>query len=141
MKSEFTILIASIVLLMHLAGAYARGPSVGGGFALAPQGIAAAAPQSTGGGFALTPRGGPRTTSALTGGGFTLVGGVDSTPRVPTSPVCAGDLDGNLQVDSDDLGILLGSFGTASAGDLDGDGDTDSDDLGVLLGAFGAECK
>ncbi|MGP1346432.1 MAG: DUF7453 family protein [Phycisphaerales bacterium] len=53
---------------------------------------------------------------------------------------CPGDLNGDEQVDSDDLGILLGAFGATGDGDLDDDGDTDSDDLGILLSAFGASC-
>ncbi|MGP1346181.1 MAG: hypothetical protein ACTS3F_05870 [Phycisphaerales bacterium] len=51
--------------------------------------------------------------------------------------ICPGDLDGDCDTDSDDLGILLSAFGSTGAGDLDGDGDTDSDDLGILLSDFG----
>ncbi|MGP1347731.1 MAG: hypothetical protein ACTS3F_13825 [Phycisphaerales bacterium] len=53
---------------------------------------------------------------------------------------CPGDLNGDNEVNSDDLGILLSAFGGGAAGDLDGDGDTDSDDLGILLSAFGDVC-
>ncbi|MGP1347291.1 MAG: PQQ-dependent sugar dehydrogenase [Phycisphaerales bacterium] len=60
----------------------------------------------------------------------------DSCEEIP----CPGDLDGNLIVDSDDLGVLLSAFGTGPEGDLDDDGDTDSDDLGILLSAFGSSC-
>ncbi|MGP1346813.1 MAG: outer membrane protein assembly factor BamB family protein [Phycisphaerales bacterium] len=49
----------------------------------------------------------------------------------------AGDLNGDGWVDSTDLGILLGAFGTTGAGDVNGDGATDSEDLGILLSAFG----
>jgi hypothetical protein len=46
----------------------------------------------------------------------------------------AGDLNGDGVVDGADLGLLLGSWGTAGAGDLDGNGIVDGADLGLLLG-------
>jgi hypothetical protein len=46
------------------------------------------------------------------------------------------DLNGDGRVDGADLGILLGSWGTA-ANDLNGDGQVDGADLGVLLGDWG----
>ncbi|MGP1347292.1 MAG: hypothetical protein ACTS3F_11580 [Phycisphaerales bacterium] len=58
----------------------------------------------------------------------------------PIEVPCTGDLNGDLSVDSKDLGILLGAFGSTDAGDLDDDGDTDSDDLGILLGLFATNC-
>lgn len=62
------------------------------------------------------------------------------------APSCTGDLDSSGEVDSTDLGILLGNFGTTSGasatdGDVDGDGDIDSDDLAILLGVFGSTCS
>ncbi|MGP1347873.1 MAG: hypothetical protein ACTS3F_14545 [Phycisphaerales bacterium] len=57
---------------------------------------------------------------------------------------CRGDLNADSNIDSDDLGVLLGQFGSAvpprSGGDIDGDGFVNSDDLGALLGAFGQNC-
>ncbi|MGP1346985.1 MAG: S8 family serine peptidase [Phycisphaerales bacterium] len=59
----------------------------------------------------------------------------------PGGPTCAPDLNGDGSVDSDDLGQLLGAFGTSNpAGDVNGDGFVDSDDLGELLGQFGITC-
>jgi hypothetical protein len=49
---------------------------------------------------------------------------------------CAGDLDGDGQVDAADLATLLGAWGGPGA-DLDGDGSTDASDLAVLLGSWG----
>ncbi len=53
---------------------------------------------------------------------------------------CPGDLDGDLDVDQSDLGILLGAYNLTGDGDLDGDGDTDQADLGVLLANYGLTC-
>ncbi len=57
----------------------------------------------------------------------------------PATP-CPGDLDGDGDVDFDDLVTLLGAYGTSADGDVDGDGDTDFDDLVALLGAYGTSC-
>jgi hypothetical protein len=50
------------------------------------------------------------------------------------------DLNGDGEVDSSDLNIVLADFGCSvprdCAGDTDGDGDTDSSDLNVVLAAF-----
>lgn len=55
---------------------------------------------------------------------------------------CVGDLNGDSTVGGDDLGILLGAFGTgAGPADLNGDGTVDGADLGILLGAFGQPCE
>ncbi|MGP1346235.1 MAG: hypothetical protein ACTS3F_06155 [Phycisphaerales bacterium] len=61
---------------------------------------------------------------------------------IPLPPIldCIADLDADRDVDSDDLSILLGSFGNNYLGDLDVDQDTDSDDLTILLSAFGQPC-
>ncbi len=57
-----------------------------------------------------------------------------------SQPDCPGDLDGDLDVDQADLGILLAAYGNDAGGDIDGDGDTDQADLGALLGNYGADC-
>lgn len=59
------------------------------------------------------------------------------------TPALSGDLDGDGDVDSTDLSILLANFGKTSGatpeeGDIDGDGDVDSTDLSILLTNFGA---
>ena len=52
------------------------------------------------------------------------------------------DLNGDTVIDTADLGILLGQFGTAGASaDLNCDGVVDTADLGLLLGQFGANCS
>ncbi len=50
-----------------------------------------------------------------------------------------GDLDGDGDVDSDDLNLLLADFGCVGtcAGDINGDGVTNSQDLNAVLAAFG----
>ncbi|MGP1346736.1 MAG: FG-GAP-like repeat-containing protein [Phycisphaerales bacterium] len=80
----------------------------------------------------------PSTTGAVEAGidDFTI-----SSLFCEVEPSCPADLSGDGEIDSDDLGQLLGSFGSGGAGDIDGDGDTDSDDLGVLLGLFGTSCQ
>ncbi len=58
---------------------------------------------------------------------------------------CAGDVDGDNDVDLSDLGALLAGFGTQAGatreqGDLNGDGAVDLSDLGELLSQFGSSC-
>lgn len=55
-------------------------------------------------------------------------------------PPCPGDLNGDRQVNSGDLNVLLAAFAQTAAGDIDGDQDTDSADLNLLLAAFGDAC-
>ncbi|MCB9837857.1 MAG: hypothetical protein H6813_00825 [Phycisphaeraceae bacterium] len=51
------------------------------------------------------------------------------------------DLNGDGVVDTADLGILLGAFGSAGPlGDLNGDMIVDTADLGILLSSFGLDC-
>jgi hypothetical protein len=52
---------------------------------------------------------------------------------------CPVDLTCDGQVDGQDLGVLLGSWGTSGVpADFNGDGTVDGQDLGVLLGNWGA---
>jgi hypothetical protein len=73
--------------------------------------------------------------------GFTVV----SEQIIPAPPPCPGDIDGDNDVDTTDLNILLSDFGCNAGmgncpGDLDGDGDTDTTDLNILLSGFGQPC-
>jgi 1,4-alpha-glucan branching enzyme len=58
----------------------------------------------------------------------------------PPAGFCPGDLDGDQDVDLDDLTLLLQNFAGGAGGDIDGDGDTDLDDLTLLLQNFGTVC-
>ena len=51
---------------------------------------------------------------------------------------CPADLDGNDLVDSADLGLVIGGWGTSgSVADIDGDGVVNATDLGLVIGAWG----
>jgi hypothetical protein len=56
-------------------------------------------------------------------------------PAVFAPPILAGDVDANGNVDGNDLGLLLGSWGPCAScpADLNADGVVDSADLGLLL--------
>lgn len=59
--------------------------------------------------------------------------------------ICAGDTNGDGDVDLSDLGVVLSGYGATSGatletGDFDGDGDVDLSDLGVVLSRFGQAC-
>ncbi len=70
-------------------------------------------------------------------GGMLLHGPDDYAVNEP--PGIPGDLNGDGTVDTADLGILIGQFGTAGPGaDINGDGMVDTADLGILIGNFGA---
>jgi len=72
------------------------------------------------------------------------VGGTSvSTPGVASFTTgLAADLNGDNIVDTSDLGVLLGAFGTAGpTGDVNGDNIVDTSDLGLLIGAFGQVCN
>ena len=54
---------------------------------------------------------------------------------------CPGDLNLDGVIDTADLGILIGQFGTAGPGaDINGDGVVNTADLGILIGAFSTAC-
>ena len=59
---------------------------------------------------------------------------------------CAGDLDGDDDIDLTDLAQLLANYGMTSGaeyedGDLDRDGDVDLSDLAALLAVYGTTCE
>lgn len=55
---------------------------------------------------------------------------------------CAGDIDGDLDSDSDDITLFFAGWdsGNAAVGDMDGDQDTDSDDVVIFFGSFDSGC-
>jgi len=52
-------------------------------------------------------------------------------------PRCIADLNGDGMVDGNDLGTLLGQWGTPGSADFNVDGIVDGNDLGTLLGLWG----
>ncbi|MFO0828525.1 MAG: SdiA-regulated domain-containing protein [Phycisphaerales bacterium] len=67
---------------------------------------------------------------------------VGETPTLyvlrPVVVPCPADLTGDGSVGADDLGVLLGAWGSSGAADLDADGTVGPADLAILLGAWGA---
>jgi endonuclease/exonuclease/phosphatase family metal-dependent hydrolase len=55
-------------------------------------------------------------------------------------PACPADLNGDMVIDTADLGILIGQFGGMGSADINGDGTVDTADLGILIGVFGTPC-
>ena len=53
---------------------------------------------------------------------------------------CVGDVDGDGEINVNDLLLLLGNWGNSGAGDLDDDGIVDSSDVLSLLGVYGEPC-
>ncbi len=59
-------------------------------------------------------------------------------PGAPPPPACPADLNDSGTVDGDDLGALLGLWGSNDpSADFNDDGIVDGDDLGSLLGGWG----
>ncbi|MCH2132207.1 MAG: proprotein convertase P-domain-containing protein [Phycisphaerales bacterium] len=58
---------------------------------------------------------------------------------IPDECECPGDLNGNGQVDVDDMLQVLGDFGQAGGpGDLDGSGEVDVADILIVIGNWGS---
>lgn len=72
-------------------------------------------------------------------------GNVRAYAMIPVPPVCVGDINGDLVVNTVDLTIFLGNFGlavpTGTQGDLDGNGVVNTADLVIFLAAFGTNCN
>jgi len=66
---------------------------------------------------------------------YTIESGSGINWEQPSGPADPADLDGNGVVNSADLAILLGAWGT-SAGDIDGNGTTNAADLTMLLASW-----
>jgi gingipain R len=81
------------------------------------------------------------------GSGSVVEAGIDAFQVIALQceDTCFGDLDGDNDVDLDDLATLLAHYGMTSGatyedGDLDGDGDVDLNDLSDLLAVYGTVC-
>jgi len=69
--------------------------------------------------------------------------GIEGALTATISAPCSldADINGDGVVDTADLGLLLGEFGTAGpTADLNNDGAVDTADLGLLLAVFGHDC-
>lgn len=70
--------------------------------------------------------------------GAILALGLAASALAGAECVCVGDFNQDGQIDGDDLGTLLGAWGSADpAADFNGSGNVDGDDLGTLLGMWG----
>lgn len=99
---------------------------------------------SEGGGHELVGSMGPPVANSaeMAGGGYELVGGFWN---VQIAIACIGDIEGDRDVDLQDMAFLLAHFGQTSGatfadGDVEGDGDVDLQDLAFLLANFGTVC-
>jgi len=64
--------------------------------------------------------------------------GIMVITTTPINPLCPADFDDDGDVDTNDLLLLLGAWGTSGPdGDVDEDGDVDTEDLLALLAAWG----
>ena len=65
-----------------------------------------------------------------------VVGGIQCVDN--EGPICLGDLNTDGQVNGEDVGLLLGFWGTSEPiADLDGNGTVGGGDVGLILGGFG----
>ncbi len=79
------------------------------------------------------------TTTACASAGGTFQGILTSCDEVDCGP-CSGDADGDGDVDSTDLNLVLQGFGCVGGGcpgDVNNSGATNSTDLNIVLGNFG----
>ena len=66
----------------------------------------------------------------------------DGTHFVGVTPLCPGDVDGDLDIDFDDLNAVLSNWNTPGpVGDLNGSGLVDFDDLNEVLSNWGVNCS
>ena len=68
-------------------------------------------------------------------GSFTDLGGNTIADFCKTG--CAADLNGDGEVNAEDLGLLLVAWEGAGEADLDGNGEVGASDLGLLLSSWG----
>lgn len=82
--------------------------------------------------------------AGLPGNGEWVLASSGIGATAPVTPTCLGDLTGDGAVNTSDLTVFLGAFGTivppGTSGDLTGDGAVNTLDLTVFLSRFGQAC-
>lgn len=73
----------------------------------------------------------------MTGGIYTFSTGYWNDHSAGPAVVCVGDLTNDGFINTDDLLLLVGSWGTNGVGDINQNGIVNTDDLVLLVGAWG----
>jgi hypothetical protein len=73
----------------------------------------------------------------MTGGAFTFSTGYWNDHQLSPIVPCPADITGDGFINTDDLLVVVSTWGTNGAGDVDDNGTVDSDDLLIVIAAWG----